>query len=236
MPADALTKALSPAKFGSMLALLNLGLPPMPDRVSSLSWSRGILAVLVLGLSLTLKGQDRTSGSHVPEEQTDPHFWKWLVCMVVIVILAWEGVKALIRACLGYQRRVATGREPTGELEEGGAPTQEGTYPSGENPIDPLPEQVTERPPRRQAINRGQGSRPPTYVPRVPHNLEAFFTAHGERWHQDASCPDIRTRITQRFLPCGRCTAGRPLMQPNPTPLVIPEHNPPPPPVRRRRP
>ena len=233
MPADALTKALSPAKFGSMLALLNLGLPPMPDRVSSLSWSRGILAVLVLGLSLTLKGQDRTSGSHVPEEQTDPHFWKWLVCMVVIVILAWEGVKALIRACLGYPRRVVTGREPTGELEEGGAPTQEGTFLLGKIRLNLRLNKLL-----RDLQEGRQLSVARDLVPRrmCPVFLEAFFTAHGERWHQDAPCPDIRTRITQRFLPCGRCTAERPLMQPDPTPLVIPQHNPPLPPVRRRRP
>ena len=59
MPADALTKALSPGKFGSMLALLNLVLPPMPDRVSSLSWSRGILAVLVFWSLLDTQGTRR---------------------------------------------------------------------------------------------------------------------------------------------------------------------------------
>ena len=70
--------------------------------------------------------------------------------------------------------------------------------------------------------------------PRISANLEAHFSATGERWHQQADCPDIRHRVTRRYLPCGRCTAHQEMVVPPDVPQPIPVHNPPAPPVRRR--
>ena len=70
--------------------------------------------------------------------------------------------------------------------------------------------------------------------PRISENLEAYFTATGERWHQSAACPDIRARVTRRYLPCGRCTANQEMVVPPDVPQPIPVHHPPAPPVRRR--
>ena len=60
MPADALTKAMPVAKFATMINLLNLGVRSVEDRVARVSWKKGAIALAVLGLSLLLKGQDRS--------------------------------------------------------------------------------------------------------------------------------------------------------------------------------
>ena len=101
MPADALTKALPSAKFASMLELLNVGALQAQARIASLSWTRSVLAVMIASPSLLLKGQDR--GEAVPPgahalEAADPYFWIWVVGFVGVIILAWEGAKALFRS------------------------------------------------------------------------------------------------------------------------------------------
>ena len=101
MPADALTKALPSAKFASMLELLNVGALQAQARIASLSWTRSVLTVMIASLSLLLKGQDGGEAVHPVAhalEAADPYFWIWVVGFVGVIILAWEGAKALFRS------------------------------------------------------------------------------------------------------------------------------------------
>ena len=217
MPADMLTKALPAVKFVAMLNLLGLGI--QRPAVASVMWSKGALAVMILRLGLLLKGQDaRHLGVAILEdsEAVDIRFWVWMISGIAMVVLSWEGLKSLVRMMFWRESfragEVATDTaSPPPSVHSNPRPTRE--------PIPPR-----QPPARRPAEGR------------IPANLEVFCTATGERWHQDPNCADIRTRITQRFLPCGRCTAEKHIRPAPPEPPVLPQHNPPPPPVRRRQP
>ena len=196
LPADLLTKALSPAKFQTLLPLCGVYVPkPSLQKVAlsypSERWKKIGLVLLILCLSQLLKGQESSADSDEGSV--------WLLGLIVGVVLCWEGFRAASRACLRCIRIL----------------------------------------PRTQLIARHDAAVqtdniPPPPPPRFSEHLEAFFTSTGERWHQSAVCPDVRGRVTRRYLPCGRCTVGHEVPQHLDPPQPIPQHHPPAPPVRRR--
>ena len=207
LPADLLTKALSVAKFQTLLPLCGVHLPKptisrltaRPERCSN--WKVVCIVLLLAFVAQLLKGQ-------APEGSSEEGS-AWLICLIVGVILAWEGLKTATSSCVRCLRCVRRG--PAQQLPGVACQTDPIAPPAPLTRVAQVP------------------------LP-IPGGLEAYFTATGERWHQDADCPNVRTRITRRFLPCEQCTANHDMLQPPAQPLPIPQHLPPPPQVRRRRP
>ena len=207
LPADLLTKALSVTKFQSLLPLCGVHLPK--PTVSKLiarteripNWKSVCLVLLLALVAQLLKGQAL--------EGTSEEGSAWLVCLVVGVILAWEGLKTATSSCIRCLRCVR--RVPAQQTPEVACQT------------DPIAPPI----PQTRVVQVPQP---------IPEGLEAFFTATGQRWHQDYNCGDIRNRIASRYLPCERCTAHHLMLNPPDQPAPLAQQVPPPPQVRRRRP
>ena len=208
LPADLLTKALSVARFQALLPLCGVFLPkPVVNKLSvKPERTPNWKALAILLLALCALQLVKGQDSELPSEDGSA----WLIFLVIGVILAWEGFKTASTTCvrlLRCPRRITNMPAP-------GIACQT-------DPVAPPPE------PAARIVQVPQP---------IPQGLEAFFTATGERWHQDYSCGDIRNRIARRFLPCERCTAHHIMLQPPDQPLPLAQQAPPPPQVRRRRP
>ena len=183
------------------------------------------LAVLVLSLALLLKGQAEVSVRSPRVAQGFQELpWLWICGSILIVVLCWEGVKWFARVIERRCSRVCAA------MSSAISPP---SLPCEQVPL-PFPSGSQEQP-QSCVVECPQPAHTSSTLARIPGNLEAFFTATGERWHQDPNCADVRSRIAKRFLPCGRCTADQVLTQPPAVPQPLPQHNPPPPPIRRRR-
>ena len=207
LPADLLTKALSVAKFQSLLPLCGVYLPKpavskllaRPER--SPTWKAVCIILLLAFVAQLLKGQAL--------EGTSEEGSAWLACLVVGVILAWEGLKTAASSCIRCLRCVRRGHAQ--QTPEVACQTDLIAPPTPQTRVVQVPQPI-------------------------PEGLEAFFTTTGRRWHQDQNCGDIRNRIASRYLPCERCTAHHLMLNPPDQPAPLAQQVPPPPQVRRRRP
>ena len=83
MPADILTKAMTASKFGEMLPLLGVTVPAEDNRAR--------IVALLACCALLLKGQS----------SPEPEGWGWVIGYLVVVILAYEGLRSCFRRFLG---------------------------------------------------------------------------------------------------------------------------------------
>ena len=224
--ADLFTKALPAQRFQMLLPLVGVWSSVSTRSLSRLQappskWTRAAVALWALSVPEMLKGVRAEQGQD----------WVLLLSIALGIILLWEGVKFGSCQCLRCFSSARVGSE--GPSMSVSAPVQVSVNVGSAEPHVGQPA-LRGPAPRSQGASVSSAVGPPPPIgshstspsSRIPHNLTVHLTAHGERWHQNPECGDVRGRIAQQYLLCGNCTVGRLFVTPPDVPTPVQSTNP----------